>query len=364
MRRYAALALFAVASFTVFVVGASGAVSANSQKFGGTNGRVDAIIKVGNVIYVGGKFTQVQNQSGDAFPRRNVAAFNMSGGVTAWNPNANGEVHALASNGKRIFVGGSFTTIRGGAAKGIAAVSLAIGGRLWGGGAGNTVRAVKLDHSRLLIGGDFRKVQGKKRFRLASLSPKTGVLGKWNPKADRSVTAIAVGPSRVYVGGNFTQINGKNEKHLAALNRVTGAPVPFPHPSFPVVTLALSGKLYVGGSGSGGWLSAYQTNGHRVWQVHTDGGFAAIVVTAHQVIAGGHFNTWCKGTTPHCGTPVVRHHLLAVNSAGSVTGWAPDVNSVLGVFALRAASGKVWAGGDFTKINGATRNHLARFTYN
>jgi hypothetical protein len=363
MRRYAALALATVAGFTLFVVGASGAVSANSQKFGGTNGRVDAIIKVGNILYVGGKFTQVQNQSGDTFPRHNIAAFNLSAGVTAWNPNANGEVHALASNGKRIFAGGAFSTIHGKAAKGVAAISIGVGGRIWGGGAGNTVRAIKIDHNRLVIGGDFRKVQGKKRSRLAAVSLKTGVLGKWAPKANRSVTALAVGPSRVYAGGNFSQINGKNEKYLAALNRLTGAPLPFPHPSFPVVALALSGKLYVGGSGAGGWLSAYQTNGHRNWQVHSDGGFAAIVVTAHQVIAGGHFNNVCR-SSPGCGNPLVRHHLIAVNSAGSVTGWTPDVNSVLGVFALRAANGKLWAGGDFTKINGAVRNHLARFTYN
>ena len=103
---------------------------------------------------------------------------------------------------------------------------------------------------------------------------------------------------------NFTQINGKNERYLAALNRLTDAPLPFPHPSFPVVALALSGKLYVGGSGAGGWLSAYQTNGHRNWQVHSDGGFAAIV-----------------GNRPsdHRGRPFQQH--LPVFSAVAGTRW-------------------------------------------
>ncbi len=62
MRRYAPLALILIASFTFSVVSASGAVSANSQQFGGTNGRVNSIVRVGNVVYVGGKFTQVRDR--------------------------------------------------------------------------------------------------------------------------------------------------------------------------------------------------------------------------------------------------------------------------------------------------------------
>ena len=48
---------------------------------------------------------------------------------------------------------------------------------------------------------------------------------------------------------------------------------------------------------------------------------------------------------------------------GALQPFAPTVNSVLGVFALRASKGNLWAGGDFTVINGSTREHLARFTY-
>lgn len=360
MRLYAALALAVVASFTFFVVGASGSVSANSQQFGGTNGRVYAIIKIGNVVYVGGQFTQVRDNAGDTFPRNNLAAFNMSGGVTSWNPNANGDVRALATNGKRIFAGGGFTTIHGQGAKRLAAISLT-GGRLWGGGVGSEVKAVKLDKTRLLVGGNFRKVQGKKRLRLASVSPKTGIVGKLSLNVNRAVAAIAVGPSRFYIGGEFTAVNGNTHRHLAAINRSTNKVIGFAQPSFPVLALALSGKLYVGGSGAGGWLTAYTTAAKKVWQVHTDGGFAAIAVTAHQIIAAGHFNNWCKGS---CQNKVLRHHMMAIGPGGSVTAFAPTINSVLGVFALRASKGNLWAGGDFTVINGATRNHLARFTYN
>lgn len=362
MRRYAPLALILVASFTFSIVGASGAVSANSQQFGGTNGRVNSIVRVGNVVYVGGKFTQVRDNNGDTFPRNNLAAFNLTGGtVTAWNPNANGEVRALTSNGKRIFAGGAFTTIRGQGAKRIAAISFA-GGRLWGGGAGNVVRAIRLDKTRLIIGGTFKGVQGKQRHRAAALSPKTGALLKWSPNVNRAVDAIAVSANRIYLGGEFTAVNGKTERHIVALNRVTGARIAFPDVTFPVLSLALSGRLYVGGSGAGGWLTAFTPAGHKVWQVRTDGGLAAIAVTAHQIIAGGHFNNVCSKVIG-CGTKILRHKMFAVGPGGALQPFAPTVNSVLGVFALRASKGNLWAGGDFTVINGSTREHLARFTY-
>ena len=176
MRRYAPLALVLVASFTFSVVGASGAVSANSQQFGGTNGRVNSIVESrerglrGRQVHVGA------DNAGDTFTRHNLAAFNMSGGVTPWNPNANGEVRALTSNGKRIFAGGAFTTIHGQGAKRLAAISLdrrpSVGRRC-----GQVMRAMKLDKTRLTRRRDVPEgVQGKQRHRAAPLSPKTGIL--------------------------------------------------------------------------------------------------------------------------------------------------------------------------------------------
>ncbi len=367
MRRLSTLAVVVIASLTtIFVAGASAAVSPNSQEFGGTNGRVYSIITLGNTVYVGGKFTQVTGTNG-TMARNNLAAFTTAGAVTSWNPNANADVRALATNGKRIFAGGSFTTVHGAGSKHVAAISLA-GLRIWGGGADNVVRALRMDNTRLLVGGTFQNVQGKKRHRLAALSPKTGVVGTWNPDADHPVDAIVVGPSRVYIGGEFRTINGKSERHLVAINRNTNAIVPFPHPAFPVFALALAGRLYVGGSGAGGWLTAFATTGHRDWQVRVDGGVAAVSATANQIIVGGHFNNYCIGGTAaggptHCTNPGVRHHLLSVGIGGAVQSWAPDVNSALGVFATRAVSGNLYVGGDFTSIGAPTRNHLARFTY-
>jgi hypothetical protein len=278
-------------------------------------------------------------------------------------------VRALASNGKRLFVGGAFTSIHGKAAARLAAISLVVGGRYWGGGANDVVRALKLDRSRLLVGGVFKKVQGKVRHRFASLNPTTGRLGTWAPNFNQIVDAIAVGPSKVFVGGEFKTVSGKKEANLVVFNKSNNAIAPFIHPNFPVFALGVSGRLYVGGSGAGGWLTAYTTTGHRDWQVRLDGGVQALSVTQNQIIAGGHFANWCQGGGGtggplHCTVPVSRPKLIAVNPvSGAVSSWAPAVNSPLGVFATRVSNGKLWVGGDFTKIGPDVRNHLGTFTY-
>jgi hypothetical protein len=88
------------------------------------------------------------------------------------------------------------------------------------------------------------------------------------------------------------------------------------------------------------------------------------------VIVGGHFNNWCQGGAGSgnpvtCVTPIARRHLLATSLTGGVQPWKPNVNSNLGVFALRinVALSTLWAGGDFTVIDGNARNHVAKYSY-
>ena len=44
--------------------------------------------------------------------RNNLAAFNPDGTLSAWDPNANGEIYALAVNGSAVYAGGVFTSIK------------------------------------------------------------------------------------------------------------------------------------------------------------------------------------------------------------------------------------------------------------
>lgn len=357
-----------VAALAILPTAAQASISVTSDATGGTNGRVDAILVVNGVTYVGGSFTTVFDRSGTSFARNNLAAFNSNGNPIAWNPNVNGEVRALAANGSTIYAGGTFTTVGGKAAKNLAAISQA-GTRVWGGGVGGTVRAVRFANGRVFIGGVFLTVQGQKRERVASLLA-NGHVTAWNPHANGAVYALLTTGTRVFVGGAFTKIANGAAPFLADLSQTSATRIRFAnHPTYAVNGLALGAHLYVAGGGNGGGHgAAFTLGGTRIWYRVTDGTVAAVTVAGGQVVFGGHFNNVCKnnlggGSPFHCTTNIVREHLFATLPAGGLLTWNPHVNSTLGVFALRAGPSNVWAGGDFTSVGTGTRNHLTRFAY-
>jgi hypothetical protein len=136
-----------------------------------------------------------------------------------------------------------------------------------------------------------------------------------------------------------------------------------------VYGLALgSSNLYVAGSGAGGHIASYTFAGARRWFRVLDGAAASTIVAGKQVVFGGHFNNVCSGNTGggspfQCTTPIARQHLLATTPGGALTAWAPNVNSRLGVFTVRATRTRVWAGGDFTSVGPFSRRHVTRFSY-
>src|SRR5690349_2815115 len=129
-RRRARLILALVASLAVVgaaLAAGAATVTVNSAPVAGwsTNGPVYATAVIGNTVYAGGRFTQVRNQGGtQTVARTNLAAFDrLTGAVrTAFVANTDNIVRALATDGTRLYVGGSFTTIGGQSRARLAAV--------------------------------------------------------------------------------------------------------------------------------------------------------------------------------------------------------------------------------------------------
>jgi hypothetical protein len=117
----------------------------------------------------------------------------------------------------------------------------------------------------------------------------------------------------IYIGGGFTKIRGKSRAHLAA------------------VTTSET-KL-------------------RLWHANTDGTVYAITVGSTRVYVGGSFGK-VKGIT--------RHRLAAIGtgSTAPVAAWHPNANSTVRALTLSPGGGRVFAGGDFTAVNGRARQHL------
>jgi hypothetical protein len=345
-----------------------------------TDGKVNAIVVGNGRIYIGGSFTHVTPPGGGAAVARNhLAALNAkTGALMAWNPGANDIVNALAlkPNGKTIFVGGHFTTVNGAARLHVAAINATRNTlRPWKANTNGKVDVIVTNRTRVYIGGTFTVLKGKTRNRLGAVSiGASAALANWTPHASSEVYTMQLSATgkRIYVGGAFDHMNGKAANHLAALKTAGGgiARKFHFHPSYPVFSLALAGPtLYVGGAGNGGHVTAvtFKTS-HRRWDVLTDGDVRAITLRQGIVYVGGHFNNYCQGHTG-TGTPLLcnvnvgRRKFLALNQAtGNLTTWNPIGNSLQGVFAIRSNKTQVMAGGSFTVVHGVAQQGFVRFT--
>jgi trimeric autotransporter adhesin len=193
-----------------------------------TNGRVAAILTVGDIVYIGGDFTSVRPAGAAALtqetPRARLAAFKISTGeLLPWNPGADKSVYALAASpdGQTVYVGGSFTQIAGVTRKHVAAVTAAVtaDGGVATSFVANTdsnVRALAVSGSpvsgcpplgcRVYLGGNFTAVNGVPRSRVAAVDPVTGTVNPvWAPSANNTVRTITLSPdgTSVYIGGDF-----------------------------------------------------------------------------------------------------------------------------------------------------------------
>ena len=370
----AGLVVSAIAA-SLLVVGA-GAASATSGLADLTdhtyqaNGRVAAILPIGNVLYLAGSFTSMRPYDAPAgtgeVARNFLAAVDRdTGQLLQWNPGANKEAYSLAASpdGSIIYVGGLFTQVAGVARAKVAALSASTGALLpWAPTADNKVNAIAVTANRIYLGGTFTIVNGQPRASLAAVDT-AGVLDNgWTPAPDDKILAMTASPngSTIYAGGDFLSINGDTrQKHFAALSATTGALLPWAlHPGYPIYAMTINGaNMYLGGNGAGGHASAYTlSNGARLWDDQTDGGVQGVAVIGSELYVGGHFDNFCDpsvvGTTGlEC--PVIlatRHKIFAVDAlTGVLDPWDPGADSPLGVFAVTTSGGRLQMGGDFLK---------------
>ncbi|MEI7869239.1 MAG: hypothetical protein WCI11_15225 [Candidatus Methylumidiphilus sp.] len=169
--------------------------------------------------YVGGHFKQV-----GSLPRNNIAHILADGSVDAsWNPDANGDVFALAVGNGKVYAGGRFTQIGGLTRNRIAALGASGTGAAdasWNPNADGVVWVLAVSGSTVYAGGEFGNIGGEVRNNLAALgSNGTGTAdASWNPNPDGLVRALAVSGGTVYVGGEFYNIGGQARNSLAALS--------------------------------------------------------------------------------------------------------------------------------------------------
>jgi len=366
------------------------------------NGVVWSMTTVGNTVYATGKFTKARPPgtaagSSKEVSAQNILAFDIRTGnlVTSFKHSLNGQgLRIVASpDGKRVYVGGEFTTVDGQPRSRLAAFDT------------NKVRAIAATNSTVYFGGNFFNVNGKSRTRLAAVKASDGSLvDAWRPTADDDeVFAMAMaGSNRVIIGGRFQKLNGATKVGIGAVNTTTGASATWTSRPIPtrqgsrysyVTDLYVSGDtVYGSANGEGlhwfdGRFAAKASNGDLVWLDNCYGATYGVFVQGKSLYSVSHAHDCSSlGAFPET-TPATWHRALAETtyatgkdqaSPGSNSNYRKQpVPSLLHWFPTLSAgtftgqSQAAWAvtgnseyvamGGEFPRVNGVAQQGLVRF---
>ena len=368
--------------------------------------KTNALLKVGNVLYVGGNFDEIRPEPGTGIPAVSqpfLYAVDATTGVylPQFNPKLNGPAYALESDPvtNTVFVGGEFSTVNGQAVAGLAALD-PVTGALKGtqrsisntGGIAGVYALFRLDRM-LYTGGQFTSIGGQARGNLARLSldaanavtPFQTYFTSNPDDGGRKVLALTSDGASLFVGGEFgavrtssaagTEVAGT--QWLGAVSPLDGSPIQTFTPNVPCSSTPCSvnptrarslatanGLLYVGFGGGWGTLGIYNATGtvtteRRHWTV--DGDVQAVKAIGGRLFVSGHFGRIvtlgverCQFFSGTIGTPASPDNQLLWLEAD------PNVQNAghLGGFAIAgdSASDTYWAGHITTVVPPAAGN--------
>jgi uncharacterized repeat protein (TIGR01451 family)/uncharacterized delta-60 repeat protein len=228
----------------------------------------------------------------------------------------------------------------------------------------------------LLIGGDFRYVNGINRNRMARLNPDGALDRIFDPLdgPNGSVRSVVIqNDGRILIGGLFTSISQTNRNYLARLNVEGSLDLTFnpgAGPDNPVYAIATqsNGKIVIGGDFAMvngvplNHLARLSTNG--LVDVTFDPGtgangtvYALAMQSDGKIVVGGDF-TMINGFSRNC--------IARLNPNGSVdTSFDPGTGANAPVRAIVIQSdGRILIGGLFNSVNGSPLASIARLKAN
>ena len=97
----------------------------------------------------------------------------------------------------------------------------------WSLSSNGQINALTTDGRRLYIGGNFSLLSGSLRLNLASVDLGTAALTSWNPSPDSTVDSVAVSAGAVYAAGLFNSLPGYGRPGVAAFSTTTGGVLSF-----------------------------------------------------------------------------------------------------------------------------------------
>jgi hypothetical protein len=254
---------------------------------------VQSMAIAGDTLYIGGIFLQVGSTL-----TNHAAAITLSTGQlnTAFRPEPDGNVFAVAVGPNGVYLGGSFSTIRG---------------------AGNTRPTVR--NAALVYGDDGVAIP-------LSNSNRTPI---FRPDPDGTVQSLAFSPvsvagsDAIYLGGQFGNVRG------------------------PGTSRVFTGRIAQVYADDG--VAITNANGQLMFKPMPDSTVRTIVTSGNNVYFGGAFNIVIA--------PDEHARAAAFTAFGEPLPWNPSPDFPVNALAVFGTT--IYAGGEFTAIGGASRRRFS-----
>ena len=368
-----------------------------------TDGWGQALLRVGDVLLVGGDFAGIKpSRTGPVTSRPFLAALDALSGqpVSTFQvpPQVDSVVRSLVLSPDReqVYVGGDFGLLALNAATGALEMAVSVSG---GGDSGGRVFDTAVADTHLYIGGDFSAVDGQPRSNIARLSLDGELDPSWSPNvtlglsAGRSapVQSVAVSPSgdTVYVGGTFQSIDDVPVPRTAQNSRVSMLPLSaddgtvLPERFMPDVGDVVKGvtardiaatEFYVIVAwGGANHLTFHSTGGDRLRQYNGKGDVQFLQLFGDKVFVGHHgefFNSVANPIPPEAVVSVepeilvpYKFHSFRIDDPSFLYEQAWRISGPFGVWGIAASEDSVWVAGDISMAGSNDRavEGLARF---
>jgi hypothetical protein len=217
---------------------------------GAFNG-VRTLLVDGDYLYAGGAILINGTQG-------NLARYDLTdGSLTSWNPSPLGPVNALVKDGSTLYVGGEFTEIGGQLRNSIAALDINTGNATsWNPDSSNAIYSLAVGPSVVYASGNFSTIGGAERYGLAAIDKTTGLATAWNPNPSSSGTRrVELSDSHLLIGGGpVFNFFGRQLANFAVMDTISGSPRSLDldiHPSSIFAIHRGQHHYYIGGNQDG-----------------------------------------------------------------------------------------------------------------
>jgi|GEM_PF-1310139 len=182
------------------------------------DGTVMDKIQQDTVYFISGDFSEAQLNGGPLIERNNMIILNLKDKRFAdWQIDTDGPVRKVEIANNLLFIGGSFEMVDNESQMNAAIFDLATQKILPEfSGTNFPVNTMAVHENIVFLGGSFTQMVDTDRSYLASYDSENRAITSWSPQLNGAVNDMAVYQNRLYVVGNFTEVNGVERPYAAS----------------------------------------------------------------------------------------------------------------------------------------------------